>query len=465
MWKRGDITNYKFFNAKLDPLYPVITNFNITDKIDGDDPDVYGINFNVENATSTNYNYLYLQIKKDGSWINSSGGGSNLKVLNTTINAGESKTNNSVTDAFNLQGGGTYSFYFWFDNNSFSNYSDTNNNFVVTKVIDTTAPTLTEVTPISNTNNNSSPEYTFNSTEAGTITLNVTDTHGENITINNYNVIQGSNTIKFNHLPAKTYGVNLTVTDDYDNTSSALTIPIYINKIKLDSVEYNKDTYLLTLTFDGTLEEIQSPSGQLNNLFSFSRMQNNVMPLSSDVIDESYSIRIIGTNNKKLQIKLNQTAIKDNNNINGNISLFINWNINNINKYYRNIDGIDISNYYNNFYFQTPTPWNWPKPSLNDISFIESGSNRKLRLIFDTDLDNIGKIPSTTESFDNTTGEVGIDFDDIDFSIKEFYVINTTVVADVDNSLRVKVFDYTNINVGDKIYPISDPEVTVVSKK
>ena len=72
-----------------------------------------------------------------------------------------------------------------------------------------TAPILAEVTAVTTPTNDSTPNYTFSSTEAGTITYG--GSYSSSTTI----AIAGNNTITFNALAAGTYdNCTITVTDN-----------------------------------------------------------------------------------------------------------------------------------------------------------------------------------------------------------------------------------------------------------
>jgi hypothetical protein len=90
---------------------------------------------------------------------------------------------------------------------------------VTSFIIDTTAPTLAEVTAVSTPTNNTTPDYTFSSTEAGTIT------YGGDCTSSNTNAVSGNNTITFNTLAEGTHSnCTIIVTDGVNNISSVLNV-------------------------------------------------------------------------------------------------------------------------------------------------------------------------------------------------------------------------------------------------
>jgi hypothetical protein len=87
---------------------------------------------------------------------------------------------------------------------------------------DTTPPTLTSITPISTPTTDTTPDYTFNSNEAGTITYEGACSSSTTSAVN------GNNTITLNTLVAGTYSnCTITVTDSSSNTSSILSIPSF----------------------------------------------------------------------------------------------------------------------------------------------------------------------------------------------------------------------------------------------
>jgi len=85
-----------------------------------------------------------------------------------------------------------------------------------------TAPITTEVTSITTPTNDSTPNYTFSSTEAGTIT------YGGSCSSSTTIAISGNNTITLNTLSDGTYSnCTITVTDSAGNVSSSLTITTF----------------------------------------------------------------------------------------------------------------------------------------------------------------------------------------------------------------------------------------------
>ena len=135
---------------------------------------------------------------------------------------------------------------------------------------------------------NVSPGFSFNSTENGIITLS------ENApTINNYDMNTPVKTIFFNPLSVGTYeNILLTVTDNYGNESLPLLIPTFtVNKINVRIIHNlsvdSQGHGLLNISFDSPVTWLQSPLNNLNDIFKFSRLPNNEMPLSGDIIQHN----------------------------------------------------------------------------------------------------------------------------------------------------------------------------------
>ena len=85
--------------------------------------------------------------------------------------------------------------------------------------LDTTAPIIAEVTAVATPTNDSTPDYTFSSTEAGTIT------YGGSCSSSTTTAIAGNNTITLNTLSDGTYSnCTITVTDSEGNISNSHTI-------------------------------------------------------------------------------------------------------------------------------------------------------------------------------------------------------------------------------------------------
>ena len=91
-----------------------------------------------------------------------------------------------------------------------------------TTTTDTTAPILAEVTAVTALTNDTTPAYTFSSTEAGTIT------YGGSCTSSTTSASSGNNAITFNTLSIGTYdNCTVMVTDNALNSSSNLSVSTF----------------------------------------------------------------------------------------------------------------------------------------------------------------------------------------------------------------------------------------------
>ncbi|MFC1802229.1 chitobiase/beta-hexosaminidase C-terminal domain-containing protein, partial [Patescibacteria group bacterium] len=88
---------------------------------------------------------------------------------------------------------------------------------------DTTEPTISEVTPVSTPTTDTTPNYTFTTNEAGTIS------YGGDCSSGTTEATSDSNTITFNTLPEGTYSnCTIIVTDSSSNPSDALSITTFV---------------------------------------------------------------------------------------------------------------------------------------------------------------------------------------------------------------------------------------------
>ncbi|MCC7431899.1 hypothetical protein IT412_00060, partial [Candidatus Peregrinibacteria bacterium] len=88
--------------------------------------------------------------------------------------------------------------------------------------IDTTAPVISEVTPVPTPDTDTTPNYTFTSSEAGTIT------YGGGCSSSTTNAVVGPLTITFNTLTPGTYSLcTITVTDLFLNASNILAVSTF----------------------------------------------------------------------------------------------------------------------------------------------------------------------------------------------------------------------------------------------
>jgi len=90
-------------------------------------------------------------------------------------------------------------------------------------IVDLTAPLVTETTPVPSPGNNSTPDYTFHSSEAGIFVV------GGSCTSSTSAAAAGDNTIQFNTLTGGTYNdCSITVTDAAGNTGASLSVTEFI---------------------------------------------------------------------------------------------------------------------------------------------------------------------------------------------------------------------------------------------
>ncbi len=103
-----------------------------------------------------------------------------------------------------------------------STYSASTSSAITQVMTDSVAPTVTEVTPVTTPTNDSTPNYTFNTNEAGTIT------YGGSCSSATTSATSGNNTITFATLSDGTYSnCTITVTDASSNASSALAVTAF----------------------------------------------------------------------------------------------------------------------------------------------------------------------------------------------------------------------------------------------
>ena len=90
-----------------------------------------------------------------------------------------------------------------------------------TNTTDTTAPVIAEVTAVTTPTNDSTPDYTFSSLEAGTIS------YGGSCSSSTTSAISGNNTITLVALSEGTYSnCTITVKDSAGNASNTLAITL-----------------------------------------------------------------------------------------------------------------------------------------------------------------------------------------------------------------------------------------------
>jgi len=94
---------------------------------------------------------------------------------------------------------------------------------VNTFVVDTTAPTLAQVTAVTTPTKDTTPSYAFSSDEAGIISYG-----GSSCSPGETSAVNGTNSISFGTLIAGSYTCSITVTDTAGNASSPLSVNTFI---------------------------------------------------------------------------------------------------------------------------------------------------------------------------------------------------------------------------------------------
>ncbi len=152
-----------------------------------------------DNVAVTNY-ILY--------WDTVSGGESNSKSLGTA-------TTYTLVNSEKITAEGNW----YFKVKAFDAAGNSSTSPIATYTLDTTKPTLAQVTPVVTPNNISTPTYTFSSNEAGTIS------YSGSCSSSNTTAASGSNTVTFNTLAVGTYtNCTIRVTDAAGNPSTPLTV-------------------------------------------------------------------------------------------------------------------------------------------------------------------------------------------------------------------------------------------------
>jgi len=139
--------------------------------------------------------------------------------------------------------------------------------------IDSTAETLLEVTAVTTPTNDTTPDYTFSTNEAGTIT------YGGSCSSSTTSAISGNNPITLNSLIEGTYSnCTITVTDSLGHASSALSVstfvvdttPPYVSSFTISPTALKAgDTATVRLVFSEAVasfssdDDITHPSGTL----------------------------------------------------------------------------------------------------------------------------------------------------------------------------------------------------------
>ena len=160
-----------------------------------------------------------------------------------------------------------------------------------------TSPIIAEVTAVATPTNDSTPDYTFSSTEAGTIT------YGEPCSSSTTIAVAGNNTITLNTLSDGTYSnCTITVTDSEGNISSSHTITSFTVVVPPILSEV---TPVITPTIDTTPNYTFSSSkagritygGSCSSITNMAVAGNNPIPLNALASGTYENCTITGTGN------------------------------------------------------------------------------------------------------------------------------------------------------------------------
>jgi heat shock protein HslJ len=164
---------------------------------------------------------------------------------------------------------------------------------------DTTAPVIAEVTAVTTPTNDTTPDYTFSSSEAGVIT------YGGSCSSSTTSATTDNNTITFNALTAETY-VNCTiiVTDSAGNASSTLSVNTFV-----------VDTTAPTVSSISTTADNQSAVSITDNItVTFSKaIEPSYVTTSTSDTNCAGSIRV-SSDNFSTCVKMSSEPVSSNSN-------------------------------------------------------------------------------------------------------------------------------------------------------
>ena len=148
-----------------------------------------------------------------------------------------------------------------------------------TTTTDTTAPILAEVTAVTTPDNDTTPSYSFSSTEAGTIT------YGGSCTSSTTSASSGNNSITFSTLSDGTYdNCTVMVTDNASNSSSSLEITEFtVNDFSFSSSASDNESVAFGQTYQYQLNTGGTYSGTIT--YSLSNEPDNMTISSSGLVE------------------------------------------------------------------------------------------------------------------------------------------------------------------------------------
>lgn len=219
---------------------------------------------NPGNDTSPNYTFSSTEIGTIEY------GGSCSAGITTTIVGSNTITLNALSE-------GTYSDCTIIVTDTFGNVSDTLS--LTSFEIDTTSPTAAEVTAVTHPTNDTTPDYTFSSDEAVTIT------YGGSCSSSTTSATSGNNTVTLKGSSTSTLADNttfsdctITVTDEAGNVGNTITI-----------TEFTVDTTASTLI---EVTAVTTPTNDTSPSYSFSSSQLHG-PLCGSFIVHTYEKDIL----------------------------------------------------------------------------------------------------------------------------------------------------------------------------
>jgi len=192
---------------------------------------------------------------------------------------------------------------------------------------DNTAPVIETVTAVTSPTSNSTPNYTFASTEAGTIT------YGGSCSSGITSAVSGNNTITFIALSNGTYSdCTITVTDYDGNVSNILTIPSFtVATTTLDTTAPTVSVTPATITSSGfavvqstetgtaylvntdvTVSNLTSISGAADNMsnsVAISNANTNTNLSAAGLVEGTYKAYAVDANSNLSNASLNNVTI------------------------------------------------------------------------------------------------------------------------------------------------------------
>ncbi len=355
---------------------------------------------------------------------------------------------------------------------------------------DTTAPVIAEVTAVTTPTNDTTPAYTFSSTEAGTIT------YGGNCTSSTTSASSGNNAISFSTLSEGTYSdCTIMVTDSAANVSSALTVSSFtidttapsVSSFTLsDTALKTGETATVTLVFSEAVasfasgDDITVANGSLAAMTS----SDNITVTFSEAMDTTYvttstsdtycagTIRV-SSNNFSSCVKMSSEPVSSNSNRTFTLDPYDNLTVGTTYKTrvttgVKDTAGNSMSSQYETSSGFTPADLTAPTVTFSPtdnatgvveisynitISFNEAVRNIDDSVLTDSDLGSLITLKLNSASGDNVTFDATVNSDKtvitIDPTSNLFYsqtvyvAIGATVEDSADNVITATSSTYT----------------------